>query len=529
MEQKRKLSVIFAEDEKIIRDALISEIDWDSLDVGVLLEAEDAEALFALMQVNKVDLVFMDINMPRINGIEASRILKEKNPDVHIIILTSYNDFEYVREALRLGVDEYLLKPVNKEEIRTAVQIVQEKIRKKEENSHQLDNMIEKSKVAWKQTRYQELLYEKETNLERIREIGEEGDSICSNYVQVASFCVKKSSIQDQAIGTVKKRIENFFSSMSWVTVLEDRQGNIVVLNTSWQMLLEEKCREILADFEKAGEKVYIGLSNIHWNMAEMSEAYYESRKALEYRAVFSWNSCICYDDIEMLGKTVIKINTDQFKPIEMAIRLGNEKSAVNLLQEMWKTGDMAYGLTVDILHSQAAVMMTQILKLAEFYNIWEDVFEKENENLYRNIYLVENVEDMLELFQGYIHAVVNKIMENIGTDSRKYLKDVEAYINANIKNPKLSLTMLAEHFYMNASYLSRVLKEYLGCNFSDYCCKKRIELAMKLLPESDRKAYEIAYEVGFSDAKYFGACFKKITGITVNDYRKSNKENQHE
>lgn len=534
--EKEKLTIVFTEDEKIIRNALISEIDWQSLGVGILLEASDAEELFALTQVNHIDIVFMDINMPRMNGIEASKLLRKRNPDIHIIILTSYNDFEFVREGLRLGIDEYLLKPINKEEVIAAIHKVRKEIEEKrmlDKHYSEMEMLLEQSRHALMQKKYQTIIYEHKSHKEIVKEMESLSFPIRSNYIQAASILISHGKTNGTArrryIEDVRNAVGTYFHDMHWISIFSDDKNHIVMINNNERMSLEEECIKFLNDYkEDQNWTLYIGVSNIYWDIAKISDAYYETLKALEYRACVGRNRCICYADIDEKDNSVTKINIEQFQPVEMAIRLGNSKEALELLKNMWTGNETGIMVSLDVLHSEAAIFMNQILKIAEVYNV-ADIFELAAHNFYKEIYEIENINNMLDFFSEHINSVITKISECANMNKKNHLKEIVAYIDQHVQDASLSLTKLSEHFFMNASYLSRALKEYLGCNFSDYCCKQRIELAMKLLLESDKKVYEIAEEVGFGDAKYFSACFKKNTGITVNDYRAKYKEKRYD
>lgn len=528
--EKEKLTIAFAEDEEIIRSSLISEIDWRSLGVNILLEASDAEELFALTQVNHIDIVFMDINMPRMSGIEASRILREKNPDIHIIILTSYNNFEYARESLRLGIDEYLLKPIDKKEVIGAICKVRKEIeekRKQAEQFQKMETLLEQSRYTLMQKKYQSMIYEKRSHKEIVGEMESLSFPVRSNYIQAASIlAVYDKSKETEGHGLIKSvqhAAEAFFHDMHWIHIFPDDKSHIVILNNNKQMSLEYECSEFLKYCGMQEKwKLYIGISNAYWNISKVSDAYYETLKALEYRASVDVNHCICYVDVNERDNSVAKINIEKFRPVEMALRLGSREKALKLLRDAWAGSGEETVISLDVLHSEAAIFMNRILKIAEIYDA-AAAFEMTVHNFYKDIYNIESISDMIDYFSDHMGFLIEKISEQANTKS--HMKEIVTYIDQNIRDAGLSLTRLSEHFFMNASYLSRALKEYLGCNFSDYCCRKRIDFAMKLLLESDKKVYEIAEEAGFSDAKYFSACFKKVTGITVNDYRAMYKE----
>lgn len=526
---EEKLTIIFTEDEKIIRDSLIKGINWKSLGVNLLLEVSDAEELLALMQIQKPDIIFMDICMPGMDGIEASRIVREIYPDVHIVILTSYNDFDYVRDGLRIGVDEYLLKPVDYDEVVRTVQEIRVKIAERtrqEKRYEEMESMLNKNMPVIASKKFMEIVREKKTAKEIMRETESNGLSMRSNYIQAALVLAryvedgKNGSID--MLGKAEEMLKEYFFNMNWVNIFQDNKGYIVILNNNNMMSLEQECRKLANLTDKKGEwKIYIGLSNEYWNITKIPDAYFESQKALKYRASVKWNQCISYADICQNEDEVTEINTDLFDDIEMAVKVGDTRKVKEQMTNLWMQGGEWKIVSMAVLHSMAAIIVTRIMRLAREYGILPEISAREKE-VYGYIYRIENIPDMVDCLNEYIEQVLSIIQENSKKNSSGFLKDIADFIDDNIQDPNLSLTGVAEYFFVNASYLSRMLKEYLGVNFSDYCVKKRLDIAMKMFLQTDKKAYEIAEEVGFKDPKYFNACFKKHTGVSVNDFKKN-------
>lgn len=145
-----QITVFLVEDEFVIREGIRKNIDWESQGLTLCGDAADGELAWEEIQKKNPDIVITDIRMPFMDGLELSRLIKENMPQVEIIVLSGHEEFEYAKECIRIGVSEYLLKPISREELLARVNVIAEKVREKrmEQTTPKVDmNQVDKEKV----------------------------------------------------------------------------------------------------------------------------------------------------------------------------------------------------------------------------------------------------------------------------------------------------------------------------------------------------------------------------------------------
>jgi len=193
-----KTKIIIVDDEYLIRNLIRNCIDWESLDVEIIGEASNAHECLSLIEKNKPDIVLTDINMPLTNGLDMSKHLLDKYPEVKVIVITGYNEFEYAKRSIRLGISDFILKPVDDEELKEVVLRIKEKIEK------------EKAEIN-------EVKIIKETigDLTEIMEAEEGDDDKCININQIKKYIIKNISNQELSLKSVA---QHFYLNSSYLS-----------------------------------------------------------------------------------------------------------------------------------------------------------------------------------------------------------------------------------------------------------------------------------------------------------------------
>jgi two-component system response regulator YesN len=150
-----------------------------------------------------------------------------------------------------------------------------------------------------------------------------------------------------------------------------------------------------------------------------------------------------------------------------------------------------------------------------------EEIFV-EHEQPFETIFRLNTLHELKNHLRDISFSAMQAVNNMYGKKSRKIIQDVKEYIDENFSDTDLTLSDVAKKFYINLSYLSRTFKEEIGLTFVDYLRKIRMEKAIKLVNQDDKKVYQIAEEIGIKDPHYFSVCFKKYTGMSINSYKKS-------
>ncbi len=389
------IKVLIADDEHLVRQLLKNCIDWEAVGLEIVAEAASAIEGLDLMEIHNPDLVITDICMPQMDGIAFSQELRERYPHVKIVLLTGHEEFEYAHRGIKVGVDEYILKPIDDEEIlKVATQlktaILQEHAQ--QEEFADLKHQLEANEYLYGDAHVAPTL-----------------SSLQKNGVDQYIFFVKAGLIEE-----ARQQLQRFF------------EGNPSTENPSTENpSAENPSAELL------------GLDNLRAIACNLVSRLYTLLAELE------------------IPKESVFLHESQ--PFEQVFRLNTLPALKAYLDEL----------------TERSTHQTRTKK-------------------------------------------INKVSSLAGS--------VKAYLQEHYNDPELSLSLVAQRFHVNSSYLSRLFKEELGETFIAFLTRCRMESAIELLQETDLRAYEIAEKVGISDPHYFSVAFKKYTKQSVTEYRNRSK-----
>jgi len=223
-----------------------------------------------------------------------------------------------------------------------------------------------------------------------------------------------------------------------------------------------------------------------------------------------------------------VKLNNhnvnDQINKIGFCIKNGVEKDSTqiidNLFDDLYANNNLNFE-KAKVLYINITTMI--IDTVTEFGFGFTDISDSRILP-YNNAVKFNNLIEMKEFLKKLTLCAAKFIKDSHNKKKNKTISDIVQYINANAADPSISLTKVASKFYMNPSYLSRIFRQITGYTFVEYITRTRINIALKLFKETDLKGYEIGERVGIHDPNYFGKCFKKYTGMSLNTFRKLNQ-----
>ena len=528
------LKVLVVDDEKLVRQMVIRCIDWEAVGLEIVGEASSARMGMELVESLRPDIIFMDVRMPGMNGLECSRKIVEKHQEIKIMILSGHDEFEYASEGIKIGVFDYLLKPINAEELRRAAvkvrdAILQEKNHIKEYERYKEELEKHSSYIRDRQLGALVRSHKPEQYLESLEYFG---IKFTGNIYQIALVQIAYGEEAEREEGKllikmyVRKIIEDYYGDMSGVFVIDSGSERLIILNNQSENAIYEKGEELKQYLENNTDaRISIGAGNVYQELSGLQKSYQEAKDALKFQFVSEDEPVICYRDVFPyydMEKTV-GLDTGVLHEFGNAVRISNVKKAEEQLDSMLANMKMS-GEERDQILVYAMQILTEIMKAVSELKIEKHVGETEYSSMVERLFQFRS----FEAIQSYLREMVQKSCSVIGTEVSDKEKDlvhkVKDYLAEHYKDEDISLNALAESFYVNSSYLSRVFKEKTGMTFSSYLFELRMEAAASMVLHSELKSYEIAEKVGISDPHYFSACFKKYTGTSVSEYRKQEK-----
>lgn len=527
------LRVMLVDDEENERNLLRICIKWNEIGMEIAGEASSArEALDSLEEINP-DIIITDIRMPFMDGLEFSKIVVETYPYIKVMVLTAHEEFEYAKEGIKVGIADFLLKPIKRTEIKNALvnlknKIESERLYKNEFN--ELKKQLEDNFPYIKEKFLNELLQ----NSLLAEDLENKMDYFSLNdfksYVQVALIeyeNVDKEVFEEQKVLLGMKCteiIKKYFKEDKRIEVFADNGRRIVVLNGDDSIELVECCEQIKAMvINRLKCYVSIGIGNVYRDIKDLKRSYGEACEALNYKALYGKNNVISFADTN-INENNWSTKTDEISKIGFFVKTGIGERAIEqvhlIFEEFYRTGlksiDQIRITSINIV----TVMLNAITELGIDYN---DIFAS-GSLPYDSILKIDTVPDMDNYITGITTDIVNSVKSIRTRKTNKVISEIINSMQENLANSGISLSNVAKDFYLNSSYLSRIFKQETGCTFVEYLTKIRIEKALSFFKETELMLYEVAEQVGIPDPNYFGKCFKKHMGMSVNDYKKQSQ-----
>lgn len=529
-----KIAII--DDEQIVREGIRDLVDWQALGLEVVGDAEDGEKGYALIEEKRPDIILLDINMPKINGLELTRMIREKYKDMKIILITGYDEFGYAREALRLGVEDYILKPVTKAEITELLRNLVLKLETEEKQKKQRITMarkIEKSTHLLRQELLRQLIYgdiDSPLAQKRAEDLGIpidkkkyaivllEGDKneIFDNDVLLdfALDNIISEWLEDNNVG-INFRTEGLKHAILYYRDIDDVRSEKFYIDTL------EEVKNIIEEYLNTTISIGAGKLVEHWD--DLSNSYYEAKVALGQR-FFLGNSLIIKGGEELTAKVISQPNN--FIQIEeeflKKVQVGDSTEVEKLIEEI---GNMMEGQQQCKEDCQAIWIQLSILMLKKFVEMDKDIIHIFNRDIdiYTEIYQCKTLQEVKEWVKG-LYRECNEFIKERSTPNKIYMIKILSYIDENYHEKDLSMTTVCDHVHLSVSYFSSIFKKETGKTFIQYLTEIRLKNAKKLLKNMPLKTYEIANKVGYSDPHYFSSSFRKQYGMTPSQYRKKSK-----
>ncbi len=501
------IKLLIAEDEHLERKAIkffVKKLYQDEIEIAA--EVSNGQEAVAQALEKNVDLVLMDIKMPKLDGLKAAAELKEKAPAMEIIILTAHSEFDYARESIKIGVSDYLVKPYVELEFKDVVDSALQKIKSKKKNSEKEKKLLEKIKnitpVLEKEI-ILNIIYNTESSLASFLEhknmLGIKGQQ----YLFLTVNYKDCSKIEASFYNFIRKELKNLFNDVisyngliNSIFLIIDDQLNLKIESETYQKL-ESLIR---TKSETADRKIVINKSSVAADFNEISEIYNQTKEKTA-DSQFSINNYPYQSEKKVFAKIIDKNYELARKEFNKIYNYLIKEENNNLIK-------------AKSFLRRFLVFLNR--RLMEYYNQQQPFLEMQS--LDNELELIDNLAGL----KIYFEQIIEKLIEDLSNDAKEQkveiIESVKEYINDNFRED-ISLDDVADYISFSKYYLSKLFKEVEGINYKDYLIQIRMEEAKKRLRNGD-EIKVVACEVGYSDRNYFSRAFKKYTGISPGKYQ---------
>lgn len=524
------LKVLVIDDEKLVRQMVMRCINWENLGFQIVGEASSARMGMEMIDELRPDLVMMDVRMPSMDGLTCSRLVLEKHRQIKIIILSGHDEFEYASEGIRIGIFDYLLKPINAEELEKAVTKARTAIMEERDHRKEFERFKEELEkhASYIRDRQLSALVRSPSPEQYLESLAYFGVKLQEGCFQTALVEVQPGDSEEEEKILLKMHVrrimEDYYAEQSHIYVIDSGADWLILLNNESEDALYSTGEELKNYLENnLDARVWIGVGNVYKELDRLRESYREAKDAIKYYFVSAEEDVICFRDIYPYydRESASAMNDETLHEFGNAVRICDIHKAESVLDEIF--GQFKNGGERSQVLIAAIQLLAEILKAVSELKTEVHSDNLEYSSVLEQLFAVYSMEEIHSYLKKIVEEACALINSEVSDKEKNLVHRVKDYLTEHYGEEEISLNSLASMFYVNSSYLSRVFKEKTGKTFSSYLFELRMEEAEKLVRHTDLKAYEIAERVGIADPHYFSSCFKKYTGMSVSEFKKQN------
>lgn len=518
--------ILLTDDEQIVTDSLAFIIEKNFPGQTNIFKAGSGSEAIQICRSNKIDIIFMDINMPGLNGLEAISEIKQFNPSAIVIILSAFDKFQYAQEAMALGAFRYLTKPVNRnlvsQTVRNAMGIidsVQGKLSSEIEIKEKLSfvsNIVESDFIYSSiYTQPDEKDLHKYFDYFKIPE-----DSYFYLCLELPGIPSEKRyetylTVRDVVVGASPCIVGPFMSDRVVVFVPFESTGDEDA-DLVWQ---KDYVRVVFASLSmKIGVKVRIGVGLFSKDLKSTVQAYNTALSALDGISTTGGTNFAIRDmeKTKNYSTYVSRYEQQLLSRVSAGDVSGAKSQALLWLESLFDEEE----INLDTVRSSIfRILVTARQNASEGRKGYAG--DASFNNTFKILGDCETQEDFIQYFIPHIEECARILFEYRSTRENPVITRAKAYIEEHI-NGELSLDQTADAVGVNPYYLSKLFKDETGSNFIDFVNENRLQKAKTLLKKGELSIKEISFDCGYSDQNYFSKIFRRKFGITPTEFRNS-------
>lgn len=535
------IKIFLVEDEIAIRKGIKNSIDWEKEGYEFVGEAGDGELAYPMILKTKPDILITDIKMPFMDGLQLSKLVRKELPATKILILSGYDEFEYAKEAIKLQVAEYLLKPISSAKLLDVLAQVKEVIRQEQEEKELIKKYREdmKENRELEKERFLNQIITQNLSLAQILETGESlGMDLSAPLYNILLLKITENGGKQETYAEIESALDTLSGVFSFRRGVDEWLFLLIADDAEKMERRIESCRKTVRQItEKTDPPVeYFGaLGNPVERLREIKNSLKEAEKKFAFQYLKKWNQIleIPVRDVgssenpqtekkenEELLISSVQVDKLNHKIIENFIHTGLRREVSNFVDDYF----MSLGeKSVQSLMFRQYVAMDFYLAAVAFLERL-GFSSKELVERCGDLKEMEQVIQTIEQTKEYIKKVLDATLECRESVSRKrysdLLKEAVSYIEHHYEEEDISLNQVAASVNISPSHFSTIFSKEMGETFIEYLTNVRMERAKQLLRSSTMKTAEIAYAVGYKDAHYFSYLFKKVQKCTPREFR---------
>lgn len=544
------LKIFLAEDEVIVRETIKRMIPWEDLRFELVGEAADGEMALPLLLRQKPDLLITDIKMPFMDGLTLAKVAKKEIPGLKVVILSGYDDFNYAKQAINIGVEDYLLKPITKNALIERLTEIRSRYEHEKTQKEYYEKFHREMQAYEKNSSrdfFEALVSGSMDMMEIYRRSEKLGLDIVAEAYNVLIFtmnCEEDFSGQREGYSEWEAEslelLEEFFSENTSAMLFRCNIFSYGVLIKGQKETIEENTRSCVSEIQRIFDRKeqkrqwFVAAGEPVERLSQIQKSYYSASRAFSQRYLYDEN-ILYYDEMASMEKKNVteddstylqKVDVNALNPAILQKFLSN-----GLLEETENfVKDYFYAIGQEPLESLVfrnyVTLNVRFSVMSFLKEIGCDTRTLEQEDTED---VLSESSKSLENAIAYAEKIISQAIalrdQNSGNKNRSILKTAVDFIDSHYMEEDMSLNKAANAANVSANHFSALFSQNMGQTFIEYLTNLRMNKAKEYLRCTSMRSSEIAGEIGYKDAHYFSYLFKKTQGMTPSDYRKARED----
>lgn len=544
------LKIFLAEDEVIVRETIKRMIPWENLGFELVGEAADGEMALPLLIRQQPDLLITDIKMPFMDGLTLARLAKKEVPGLKVVILSGYDDFNYAKQAINIGVEDYLLKPITKNALIERLTEIRSRYEDEKTQREYYEKFHREMQAYEKNSSrdFFEALVSGSLDMMEVYKRAEKlGLDIVAESYNVLIFtmnCNEDFSGQREGYSSWEaeslEMLEKFFTGHPFAMLFRSNVFSYGVLIKGEKNSIRENTRICVEEIRKIFDRKednkewFVAVGESVERLSQIQKSYHSASRAFSQRYLYD-GKVLYYDEMLAMEKKDVtnddseylqKVDVNALNPTILQKFLSN-----GLLEETENfVQDYFYAIGQEPMESVVfrsyVILNVRFSVLSFLKELGCDTKTLEPEDTEK--ILAEsgrNMESTIAYAEKLVSQAIQLRDRNSGNKNRSILKTAVDFIDQHYMEEDMSLNKAANVANVSANHFSALFSQNMGQTFIEYLTSLRMDKAKEYLRCTGMRSSEIAGEVGYKDAHYFSYLFKKTQGMTPSDYRKAREE----
>lgn len=546
------LKIFLAEDEVVVRETIKRMIPWEELGFELVGEAADGEMALPLLIRQQPDLLITDIKMPFMDGLTLARLAKKEIPGLKVVILSGYDDFNYAKQAIGIGVEDYLLKPITKNALIERLSEIRSRYEHEKTQKEYYEKFQREMQAYEKNSSrdfFEALVGGSMDMMEVYKRAEKLGLDIVAEAYNVLIFtmnCDEDFSRQRDEYSSWEAEslelLENFFAGHSSGMLFRSNIFSYGVLLKGQRETIEENTRACVDEIRKilsrqdGRREWFLAVGQSVERLSQIQKSYHTASRAFSQRYLYDEN-ILYYDEMETMehpggqaetedNAYLQKVDVNALNPaiLQKFLSNGLQEETENFVK------DYFYAIGQEPMESLVfrnyVILNVRFSVISFIKGLGCDTNEMESADTEE--VLAESGKNM-ESAIAYAKKMISQAIEirdqNSGNKNRSILKTAVDFIDSHYMDEEISLNTVANVANVSSNHFSALFSQNMGQTFIEYLTTLRMNKAKELLRCTGMRSSEIAGEIGYKDAHYFSYLFKKTQGMTPSDYRKAREE----